>query len=124
MLVHNTRMFLFSGFIISGPDCINKYQQKLILCRLSMVYIRAVDESLGTEYPGTRVFELQWDYMLIFLPKKHNKSNISANSCIIEDFTCKLYSLTLIDIVEWLFGGIKPFADKDDLINLLWEILK
>ena len=51
-------------------------------------------------------------------------SSILANSCLIEDFTCKLYSLTLIDIVEWLFGGIKPFADKDDLINLLWEILK
>ena len=26
---------------------------------------------------NTRVFELQWDYMRIFLPKKHNKSNIS-----------------------------------------------
>ena len=88
-------------------------------------YLRPGYRILGHRIPGyNRVFELQWDYMLIFLPKKHNKSNISANSCLIEDFTCKLYSLTLIGIVEWLFGGIKPFADKDDLINLLWKILK
>ena len=47
---------------------------------------RAVDESLLSKTrvsnpwaQNTRVFELQWDYMLILLPKKHNKSNISES---------------------------------------------
>ena len=70
----------------------------------------------------TRDGRLRPKWTLFTLFGRYFKNTHSNHSLpLIEDFTCKL---TLIDIVEWLFGGIKPFADKDDLINLLWKILK